>query len=167
MTVSHYEQFRPTGHAFRWGLGLVVLPIILYGLAIQRIQLSKRFLVTSDVLILAGILLRGGRTSGRHIPSSLIVTANESKSAGGPWCRTGISSMFAAKAGAATVIVFDCSNIVQYARQVVIDNNLHDIIKTVKGKIEEIELPNGAEKLDIIISVWMGYVVEIEDSAKF
>uniref|UniRef100_A0A1A9US44 Methyltransferase domain-containing protein n=1 Tax=Glossina austeni TaxID=7395 RepID=A0A1A9US44_GLOAU len=67
-------------------------------------------------------------------------------------------SMFAANAGAATVIAVDCSTIVQYARQVVIDNNLHDIIKVVKGKIEEIELPNGVEKLDIIISEWMGYV---------
>uniref|UniRef100_A0A1A9ZNP8 Uncharacterized protein n=1 Tax=Glossina pallidipes TaxID=7398 RepID=A0A1A9ZNP8_GLOPL len=33
MTVSHYEYFRPTGHAFRWGFGLVVFPIVLYGWA--------------------------------------------------------------------------------------------------------------------------------------
>uniref|UniRef100_A0A1A9Z701 Methyltransferase domain-containing protein n=1 Tax=Glossina pallidipes TaxID=7398 RepID=A0A1A9Z701_GLOPL len=85
---------------------------------------------------------------------------NSSNCKGGPWSGTGILSMFAAKAGAATVIVFDCSNIVQYARQVVIDNNLHDIIKVVKGKIEQIELPNGVEKLDIIISEWTGYVFQ-------
>ncbi|KAI9576323.1 protein arginine N-methyltransferase 1-B [Glossina fuscipes] len=77
-------------------------------------------------------------------------------------CGTGILSMFAAKAGAATVIAVDCSNIVEYARQVVIDNNLHDIIKVVKGKIEEIELPNGIEKVDIIISEWMGYCLFYE-----
>uniref|UniRef100_A0A1B0FN72 Uncharacterized protein n=1 Tax=Glossina morsitans morsitans TaxID=37546 RepID=A0A1B0FN72_GLOMM len=35
---------------------------------------------------------------------------------------------------------------------------LHDIIKVVKGKIEEIELPN--EKVDIIISEWMGYMFQ-------
>lgn len=71
-------------------------------------------------------------------------------------CGTGILSMFAAKAGAAKVIAVDCSNIVEYARQVVIDNNLTDIVKVVKGKIEEVELPDGIEKVDIIISEWMG-----------
>lgn len=71
-------------------------------------------------------------------------------------CGTGILSMFAAKAGASTVIAVDCSNIVEYARQVVIDNNLNGVIKVVKGKIEDIELPNGIEKVDIIISEWMG-----------
>ncbi|KAI9583143.1 uncharacterized protein LOC119636486 [Glossina fuscipes] len=35
MTVSHYEHFRPTGHAFRWGFGLVILPIVLYGWAMK------------------------------------------------------------------------------------------------------------------------------------
>jgi len=64
--------------------------------------------------------------------------------------------MFAAKAGAAQVIAVDCSNIIEFARQVVIDNNLQDVIKVVKGKIEEIELPNGIEGVDIIISEWMG-----------
>lgn len=71
-------------------------------------------------------------------------------------CGTGILSMFAAKAGAAKVIAVDCSNIVEYARQVVIDNNLTDTIKVVKGKIEEIDMPAGIEKVDIIISEWMG-----------
>lgn len=71
-------------------------------------------------------------------------------------CGTGILSMFAAKAGASKVIAVDCSNIIEYARQVVIDNNLQDVISVVKGKIEEIELPPGIEKVDIIISEWMG-----------
>ncbi|KAH8284203.1 hypothetical protein KR054_012098, partial [Drosophila jambulina] len=77
-------------------------------------------------------------------------------------CGTGILSMFAAKAGAATVIAVDCSNIIEFARQVVIDNNLQDVIKVVKGKIEEIELPNGIEGVDIIISEWMGYCLFYE-----
>ena len=71
-------------------------------------------------------------------------------------CGTGILSMFAAKAGAAKVIAVDCSNIVEYARQVVIDNNLQDIVSVVKGKIEEVDMPDGIEKVDIIISEWMG-----------
>ncbi|BFF91681.1 protein arginine N-methyltransferase 1-B [Drosophila madeirensis] len=77
-------------------------------------------------------------------------------------CGTGILSMFAAKAGAAQVIAVDCSNIIEFARQVVIDNNLQDIIKVVKGKIEEIELPNGIQGVDIIISEWMGYCLFYE-----
>ena len=71
-------------------------------------------------------------------------------------CGTGILSMFAAKAGAAKVIAVDCSNIVEYGRQVVIDNNLQDIVSVVKGKIEEVDMPDGIEKVDIIISEWMG-----------
>ncbi|XP_030564161.1 protein arginine N-methyltransferase 1-B isoform X2 [Drosophila novamexicana] len=70
--------------------------------------------------------------------------------------------MFAAKAGAAKVIAVDCSNIIEFARQVIIDNNLQDVITVVKGKIEEIELPNGVEKVDIIISEWMGYCLFYE-----
>lgn len=54
------------------------------------------------------------------------------------------------------MIAVDCSNIIEFARQVVIDNNLQDVITVVKGKIEEIELPNGIEGVDIIISEWMG-----------
>ncbi|XP_014100865.1 protein arginine N-methyltransferase 1 [Bactrocera oleae] len=77
-------------------------------------------------------------------------------------CGTGILSMFAAKAGASKVIAVDCSNIIEYARQVVIDNNLQDVISVVKGKIEEIELPPGIEKVDIIISEWMGYCLFYE-----
>ncbi|KAM8703231.1 hypothetical protein ACLKA7_007934 [Drosophila subpalustris] len=77
-------------------------------------------------------------------------------------CGTGILSMFAAKAGAARVIAVDCSNIIEFARQVIIDNNLQDVITVVKGKIEEIELPNGIEKVDIIISEWMGYCLFYE-----
>lgn len=71
-------------------------------------------------------------------------------------CGTGILSMFAAKAGAAKVIAVDCSNIVDYARQVVIDNKLTDVITVIKGKVEEVEMPDGIEKVDIIISEWMG-----------
>lgn len=80
-------------------------------------------------------------------------------------CGTGILSMFAAKAGATAVIGVECSNIVDYARQIVKDNDLDDIITIIKGKVEEIEIPedlldNG--KVDIIISEWMGYCLFYE-----
>lgn len=50
-------------------------------------------------------------------------------------CGTGILSMFAAKAGAAKVIGVECSNIVEYAKQIVADNNLDHIVTIIKGKV--------------------------------
>merc|ERR1711953_226008 len=77
-------------------------------------------------------------------------------------CGTGILSMFAAKAGAAKVIGVDMSSIVEYARTIVKENNLSDKIEILRGKVEEISLPDGIEKVDIIISEWMGYCLFYE-----
>ncbi|KAK6635235.1 Protein arginine N-methyltransferase 1 [Polyplax serrata] len=77
-------------------------------------------------------------------------------------CGTGILSMFAAKAGAARVIGIECSNIVEYAKEIVEINKLDHIITIIKGKVEEVELPDGIEKVDIIISEWMGYCLFYE-----
>ncbi|XP_022167523.1 protein arginine N-methyltransferase 1 [Myzus persicae] len=77
-------------------------------------------------------------------------------------CGTGILSMFAAKAGAARVIGVECSNIVEYAKQIVADNHLDHIVTIIKGKVEEIDLPDGITKVDIIISEWMGYCLFYE-----
>ncbi|XP_068141784.1 protein arginine N-methyltransferase 1-B [Drosophila tropicalis] len=71
-------------------------------------------------------------------------------------CGTGILSLFAAKAGAAHVIAVDAANIVEYARRVFKDNGYKNLISVVKGKIEDIELPQGVEKVDIIVCDWMG-----------
>lgn len=70
--------------------------------------------------------------------------------------------MFAAKAGAERVIGIECSNIVEYAKQIVEINKLDHIITIIKGKVEEVELPDGIEKVDIIISEWMGYCLFYE-----
>lgn len=75
-------------------------------------------------------------------------------------CGTGILSMFAAKAGAGQVFAVECSNIVDYARQIIDANNFSDVITVIKGKVEEIELP--VDKVDIIISEWMGYCLFYE-----
>ncbi|XP_063222637.1 protein arginine N-methyltransferase 1-like [Bacillus rossius redtenbacheri] len=77
-------------------------------------------------------------------------------------CGTGILSMFAAKSGAARVIGIECSNIVDYAVQIVSDNNLQNVVTIVKGKVEEVELPDGIKDVDIIISEWMGYCLFYE-----
>jgi len=75
-------------------------------------------------------------------------------------CGTGILSMFAAQAGAKMVIGIDCSEILHQARQIVKDNHFDHIITLIKGKVEEVTLP--VEKVDIIISEWMGYFLLYE-----
>ncbi len=74
-------------------------------------------------------------------------------------CGTGILSMFAAKAGAKRVYAVDASDIVHTATQIVKDNHLDAIVTVIQGKIEEVVLP---EKVDIIISEWMGYCLLYE-----
>jgi len=77
-------------------------------------------------------------------------------------CGTGILCMFAAKAGARKVIGIEMSNIVDNARQIIKSNHLEDVITVIKGKVEEVELPEGIEKVDIIVSEWMGYCLFYE-----
>lgn len=62
-------------------------------------------------------------------------------------CGTGILSMFAAKAGAAKVFGIDCSDIVNQAQEIVKANHLDDIVTIIKGKVEEVDLPDGIEKV--------------------
>ncbi|KIW97759.1 uncharacterized protein Z519_01343 [Cladophialophora bantiana CBS 173.52] len=75
-------------------------------------------------------------------------------------CGTGILSMFCAKAGARLVIAVDNSGIIQKARENVFNNGLQDVVKCVKGKIEEVTLP--VPKVDVIVSEWMGYCLLYE-----
>ena len=77
-------------------------------------------------------------------------------------CGTGILSMFCAKAGAAKVIAVDNSAIIEKTRTIIKANGLDGVITCVRGKIEEISLPDGVEKVDIIVSEWMGYCLLFE-----
>ncbi|KPP59849.1 Protein arginine N-methyltransferase 8-B-like, partial [Scleropages formosus] len=73
---------------------------------------------------------------------------------------TGILSMFAAKAGARHVYGIECSSISEYSEKIIKSNHLDSVITIFKGKVEEVELP--VEKVDIIISEWMGYCLFYE-----
>jgi type I protein arginine methyltransferase len=75
-------------------------------------------------------------------------------------CGTGILSMFAAKAGAKHVYGVDCSGILVQAREIVKVNGFGDKITLIQGKMEELTLP--VDKVDIIISEWMGYFLLYE-----
>ncbi|CAA7261550.1 unnamed protein product [Cyclocybe aegerita] len=77
-------------------------------------------------------------------------------------CGTGILSLFAARAGAKRVIAVDASNIAEKAEEIVKINGFENVITVVRGKIENISLPEGIDKVDIIISEWMGYALLYE-----
>ena len=73
---------------------------------------------------------------------------------------TGILSIFAARAGAKHVYAVENAEIAFFAREIIKNNGLSDKITVLKGKMEEIVLP--VEKVDIIISEWMGYFLLYE-----
>ncbi|KAH9765812.1 putative histone-arginine methyltransferase 1.4 [Citrus sinensis] len=67
---------------------------------------------------------------------------------------SGILSLFAAQAGAKHVYAVEASEMAEYARKLIAGNpSLGERITVIKGKVEEVELP---EKADILISEPMG-----------
>ncbi|MEW5313505.1 MAG: hypothetical protein WDW38_005068 [Sanguina aurantia] len=67
---------------------------------------------------------------------------------------SGILAIFAAKAGAKKVYAVEATSMALNARKLVEANKLDGVIEVIQGTIETITLP---EKVDIIISEWMGY----------
>ncbi|KAH9115972.1 hypothetical protein LEN26_006837 [Aphanomyces euteiches] len=67
---------------------------------------------------------------------------------------SGILAFFAVKAGAKRVYGVELSAMADFARKLITVNGLGDKIIIVKGKMEEVELP---EKVDIVISEPMGF----------
>lgn len=67
---------------------------------------------------------------------------------------TGILSMFAARAGASRVYAVDQSEILTATRELIAVNGMSDRVRCIAGLVEEITLP---EKVDLIVSEWMGY----------
>ncbi|KAH8306402.1 hypothetical protein KR018_010477 [Drosophila ironensis] len=77
-------------------------------------------------------------------------------------CGTGILSLFAAEAGARKVIAVEFTDVADIAKEIVRDNNMQDVVTVVKGLIEKVELPDGIQNVDIIISEWMGNALYME-----
>ncbi|XP_017779252.1 PREDICTED: protein arginine N-methyltransferase 1 [Nicrophorus vespilloides] len=75
-------------------------------------------------------------------------------------CGTSILSMFAAKAEAKKVIGIDMSEVLFKAMDIIRENKLDDKITLLHGRLENVELPEN--KVDIIISEWMGYFLLFE-----
>eukprot|EP00434_Breviolum_minutum_P000110 symbB.v1.2.000097.t1/scaffold13.1/size649204/8 len=73
---------------------------------------------------------------------------------------TGILCLFAAQAGARQVIGIERSDVANKATVIAEQNGFGDVISYIQGKVEEVELP--VDKVDIIISEWMGYFLMFE-----
>eukprot|EP00011_Vannellida_sp_DIVA3-517-6-12_P011426 CAMPEP_0114619574 /NCGR_PEP_ID=MMETSP0168-20121206/8282_1 /TAXON_ID=95228 ORGANISM="Vannella sp., Strain DIVA3 517/6/12" /NCGR_SAMPLE_ID=MMETSP0168 /ASSEMBLY_ACC=CAM_ASM_000044 /LENGTH=351 /DNA_ID=CAMNT_0001830743 /DNA_START=34 /DNA_END=1086 /DNA_ORIENTATION=- len=70
-------------------------------------------------------------------------------------CGLGVLCMFAAQAGAAHVYGVEKTDIIEKAREIIKENGFADKVTLIQGRMEDVELP--VEKVDIIVSEWMGY----------
>lgn len=73
---------------------------------------------------------------------------------------TGILAMLAARAGARVVYAIDQAEIAKTAANLVKLNDLEDTVKILRGPADELELP---EKVDLIISEWLGHMAFVEN----
>ncbi|XP_043255239.1 probable protein arginine N-methyltransferase 6.1 [Colletes gigas] len=69
---------------------------------------------------------------------------------------TGILSIFCAQAGAEKVYAIEASDLVNLTEKVLVENKLNHKITVIHSKVEDID-PNNFEKVDIIVSEWMGF----------
>lgn len=74
---------------------------------------------------------------------------------------TGILSFFAVKCGAKHVYAIENSDIIYTSVQLRDKNKLTDKVTFIKGVAENVELP--VDKVDILISEWMGYCLLYEN----
>ncbi|XP_037796018.1 protein arginine N-methyltransferase 1-like isoform X1 [Penaeus monodon] len=69
---------------------------------------------------------------------------------------TGILSLFMASAGAKKVYAVEASGMAEVIQKVAEDNGFGDVIQVFHSRVEDIFLPED-EKVDIIVSEWMGF----------
>ncbi|CAM8960282.1 hypothetical protein QQ045_003184 [Rhodiola kirilowii] len=67
---------------------------------------------------------------------------------------SGILAIWSAQAGARKVYAVEATKMSEHARALVKANNLEGVVEVIEGSIEDVSLP---EKVDVIISEWMGY----------
>ncbi|XP_056001633.1 protein arginine N-methyltransferase 6-like [Ostrea edulis] len=72
---------------------------------------------------------------------------------------TGILSVFCVQAGAKKVYAIEGSALATQTRLVVAENKMSDRITVIQGRAEDVSLP---EKVDVIVSEWMGYALFYE-----
>jgi len=67
---------------------------------------------------------------------------------------SGVLAIWAGMAGARKVYAIEATSMAQHARRLVQQNGMQDVVVVLEGYMEKIELP---EKVDVILSEWMGY----------
>ncbi|KAI4379449.1 hypothetical protein MLD38_005745 [Melastoma candidum] len=67
---------------------------------------------------------------------------------------SGILAIWSAQAGARKVYAVEATKMSEHARALVKANNLQDVVEVIEASMEDVTLP---EKVDVIISEWMGY----------
>ena len=67
---------------------------------------------------------------------------------------TGVLSIWAAQAGAKKVYAVEATGVAAHAKRMAKAHGFGDVITVLKGRMEELELP---EKVDVLLSEWMGY----------
>jgi protein arginine N-methyltransferase 1 len=67
---------------------------------------------------------------------------------------SGILAIWSAQAGARQVYAVEATKMAGHARALVKANHLENVVQVIEGSMEDITLP---EKVDVIISEWMGY----------
>ncbi|KAJ0963951.1 hypothetical protein J5N97_029073 [Dioscorea zingiberensis] len=72
---------------------------------------------------------------------------------------TGILAIFCARVGAKKVYAVEASGIAVQAKEIVRANNLAEKIIVLQQRVEDVEI---GEKVDVIISEWMGYMLVYE-----
>lgn len=68
----------------------------------------------------------------------------------------GILSIFCAQAGAKKVYAVEASNLAKLIPLVAKENNLEEKIEVIQNKVEDVS-EDSIEKVDIIVSEWMGF----------
>ena len=69
---------------------------------------------------------------------------------------SGVLSIWAAQAGAAKVYAIEYTDMANLARKNVAKNGFSQVIEVIQSSVEDLHLP---QKVDIIISEWMGYML--------
>jgi len=70
---------------------------------------------------------------------------------------TGILSLFCAQAGAKKVFSVEASNLAILSREIIKENQLDSTVEVFHGRVEDFKLPDEVERVDIIVSEWMGF----------
>ena len=67
---------------------------------------------------------------------------------------SGILAIWAAQAGARKGYAVEATHMATHARRLIKANGLENVVEVIQSSVEDVNLP---EKVDIIISEWMGY----------